>query len=151
MSPKIVTPVTSGSEVKVFTTSPDTNITCNSSAFTHGKVACQYHVMQSCDRRSARYTSSSVKMNIERKIEWTDMSRGVTRGEQPPGTESLQGEQNDWWGAESPNNVTSTFFYGVNLLPKDLRFKHGEPNFLLAPGAILLRYAPGHEQKQPCF
>jgi len=50
------------------------------------------------------------------------------------------GAQN-FLGAESlcevpknPNNVTSTFFNAINLVPKDLRFKHGAPNLLLRPG-----------------
>jgi len=43
---------------------------------------------------------------------------------------------------KSPNNVTSTFFNSVHLLPKDLSFEHGgatclnERNLLLAPGTI---------------
>jgi len=38
--------------------------------------------------------------------------------------------------SKSPNNVTSTFFNTVRLLPKDLRFDHGASNLPLAPGAI---------------
>jgi len=44
---------------------------------------------------------------------------------------SLPLAPNHYWGAEwlwgapkRPNNVTSTFFNTVNLLPKDLRFEH---------------------------
>jgi len=51
--------------------------------------------------------------------------RGVTSGKGGhnfPGTESLRGVP------KSPNNVTSTFFNIVHLLPKDIRF--------LAPGTI---------------
>ena len=44
---------------------------------------------------------------------------------------------------KSPNNVTSTFFNRVHLLPKDIRFEHGAPDLLLAPGVIKPRYAPG--------
>ena len=71
------------------------------------------------------------------------------------GAEILRGAPNDYGGAEwlwvcrmvvrapkSSNNVTSTFFNTVDLLPKDLRFEHGLPNLLLAPGTIYPRYAP---------
>jgi len=37
---------------------------------------------------------------------------------------------------KSLNNVTSPFSNLVHLLPEDLKFKHGAPNLLLAPGAI---------------
>jgi len=46
-------------------------------------------------------------------------SRGVTRGERRahfPGAESLRG------ALKSPNNVTSSFFNTVHLLPEELRF-----------------------------
>jgi len=43
---------------------------------------------------------------------------------------------------KSPNNVTSTFFNTVNLLPKDLGSNMGTTNLLLAPGAIQPRYVP---------
>jgi len=33
-------------------------------------------------------------------------------------------------GTENPNNVTNTFFNTLHLLPKDLMFEHGPPNFL---------------------
>jgi len=37
---------------------------------------------------------------------------------------------------KSPNNVTSSFFNTVHLLPKDLRFEHGGANFASRQGAI---------------
>jgi len=37
---------------------------------------------------------------------------------------------------KSSNNVTSSFFNTVYLLPKKLRFEHGYAKLLLAPGAI---------------
>ena len=53
------------------------------------------------------------------------------KGEQFPGrrtTESLLGTP------KSPNNVISTFFNTLHLLPKDLRLEHRAPNLrLLAP------------------
>jgi len=36
---------------------------------------------------------------------------------------------------KGPNNVTSIFFNGVHLLPKDIRFEYGGDK-VLAPGAI---------------
>jgi len=35
-----------------------------------------------------------------------------------------------------PNNAANTFLNTMNLLPKDVRFEHGAPNLLLAPGDI---------------
>jgi len=53
-----------------------------------------------------------------------------------------QGGKN-FLGSESPrrapknaNNVASTVFNTVHLLPEDLRFEHVAPNLILAPGAI---------------
>jgi len=46
-----------------------------------------------------------------------------------PGAESLRE------APKGPNNVTSIFFSGVHLLPKDIRFEYGGTK-LLAPGAI---------------
>jgi len=45
-------------------------------------------------------------------------------------------EANHYGGAENLNSITSAFFNAVHLLPKDLRFQHGGPKLLLAPGAI---------------
>jgi len=53
---------------------------------------------------------------------------------------------NHWGVPKSPNNVASTFFNAVHLLPKDLRFEHGAPNFFLVPGTIKPRYAPVSNQ-----
>jgi len=46
-------------------------------------------------------------------------TRGVTTGAQFPGRRIIMGVP------KNPNNVTSTFFNTVHLLPKDLRCKHG--------------------------
>jgi len=51
-------------------------------------------------------------------------NEGGARGAQFPGFRITAGS------LKSPNNVASTFFNTVHLLPKDLRFE----NFLLAPG-----------------
>jgi len=40
-----------------------------------------------------------------------------------------------WEEPKRPNNAASTFSSSVHLLPKDLRFEHGEPNLYLVPGA----------------
>ena len=38
--------------------------------------------------------------------------------------------------AKVPVRQCHKYFNAVHLLPKDLRFEHGTPNLLLAPGAI---------------
>jgi len=51
------------------------------------------------------------------------------------GAQSL-GRRITMGATKCPNNVTSTLFNTVNLLPKDLRLEHGAPKLLLARGAI---------------
>jgi len=53
-----------------------------------------------------------------------------------PGAESLRG------APKSPNNVTSTFFNAVRLLPKDLRFEHGDSKFDSYPRRLLTLLRP---------
>ena len=65
----------------------------------------------------------------------------VARGHNSTGTDSLP------WALKRPNNVTSTFFNTVHMLPKDLRFEHGAPNLLTVPGAIQPCYVPGMGRK----
>ena len=43
---------------------------------------------------------------------------------------------------KSPNNVTSTFFNTVNLLPKKLRFDHGGAKLDFCPGRHLTSLRP---------
>jgi len=64
--------------------------------------------------------------------------QGRNEGENiSPGAESLRGLP------KSSNNVASTFFNTVHLLPKDLRFEHGAVKLAsMTPGAIQCRYAP---------
>jgi len=66
--------------------------------------------------------------------------RGVTRGEQgghnSPSAESL------WRAPKSPNNIKSNFFNTVQLLPKDLRFKHGVADLASWPGRHLTSLRP---------
>jgi len=49
---------------------------------------------------------------------------------------------NHYGAPKSPNNVTSTFFNKVNLLPKDLRFKHGGAKLASCPGCHLNSLRP---------
>jgi len=66
----------------------------------------------------------------------TALDSGVTRGQ--GGT--IPREPKHYGGAESlrgalktPNNVASTFFKAVHLLPKDLRLKHGGAKLASCP------------------
>ena len=43
---------------------------------------------------------------------------------------------------KSPNNVTSTFFIAVNMLPKGLKFKHGGAKLASCPGRHLTSLSP---------
>jgi len=58
------------------------------------------------------------------------------RGHNYPGAESLRG------APKSPNNVISTFFNTVHLLPKDLRFEHGSTKLASCPGRHLTSLRP---------
>jgi len=69
--------------------------------------------------------------------------KGVTRGgtilrapNQYGGLVSLRGTP------KSPNNVTSTSFNTVHLLPKDLRFEHGGAKLASCPGRHLTSLRP---------
>ena len=44
--------------------------------------------------------------------------------------------------SKSPNNVISTFFIAVHLLPKDLRFEHGGAKLASCPGRHLISLHP---------
>ena len=75
--------------------------------------------------------------------------RGVTTGRQgghnSPGAESLWGRGMTVRAPKSPNNVTSTLFNTVHLLPKDLRFEHGRGKLAYCPGRHLTSFHPcGH-------
>jgi len=43
---------------------------------------------------------------------------------------------NHWGLPKSPNNVASTFFTAVDLLPKKLRFENGGAKLVSCPDAI---------------
>ena len=68
-----------------------------------------------------------------------------------PGVESLWGRQITAGGAEwlqevpkSPNNITSTFFITVHVLPKDLSFEHGGAKLASCSGCYLISLRPCH-------
>jgi len=62
--------------------------------------------------------------------------RGGKGGVITPAPNHYGGAEWLWTLPRSPNNVTSTFFNIVHLLPKDLKFEHGETKLLLAQGVI---------------
>ena len=79
--------------------------------------------------------------------------RGVTRGSEGGrnslDVESLWGRQitaggAEWlqWARKSHNNVTSTFFNTVHLLPKDISFEHGGTELASCPGRHLTSLRP---------
>jgi len=77
-----------------------------------------------------------------------DVSRGA-RGALFPGRRITIGAPNHCGGAEwlreapkSPNNVASTFFNTVHLLPKDLRFEYGDAKLASCPGRHLTSLHP---------
>jgi len=60
------------------------------------------------------------------------VTRSAARGGHNfPCTESLRG------ATKTPNNVTTTFFNTVHLLPKDLKFEHGGAKVVSYPGRRL--------------
>jgi len=81
-------------------------------------------------------------------------TRGVTNGPkeaQFPGRRITEGAPNHRGGAEwlrrapkSPNNVPSTFFSIVHLLPKGLCFEHAGSKFASYPGRHLISPLPLH-------
>ena len=68
--------------------------------------------------------------------------RGVTRGAQLPGCRVNKGAPNHSGSPKSPNNVTSTSFHTVRLLPKDLSFEHGGAKLASCPGHHLTSLRP---------
>jgi len=49
---------------------------------------------------------------------------------------------NHWKAPKSPKNVASTFSNTVHLLPKDLRFEHGDAKHVSYPGHHLPSVRP---------
>jgi len=70
----------------------------------------------------------------------TTLTRGITRGprgEQSPGALSLWGRRMTTGWPKSHNNVTSTFFNTLHLLPKYLMFERGGAKLASCPGRHL--------------
>jgi len=67
---------------------------------------------------------------------------GVQEGHNSPGAESLWGRWITAGSPKSPNNVTSTFFSAVHLLPKDLSFAHGGAKLASCLGRHLTSLRP---------
>ena len=63
--------------------------------------------------------------------------RGVTRVWQEGTIPRAPNHCGGGVGAKSSNNITSTFFNTVNLLPKELRFEHGSAKLASCPGRHL--------------
>jgi len=62
--------------------------------------------------------------------------RDVTRearGKQFQSANSLRETLNDYGDAKSRNNLATTFFNTVHLLPKDIRFEHGGTKLAFCP------------------
>jgi len=72
-------------------------------------------------------------------------ARGITRGEGGaiPRAPSPMGGAKSLRAPPSPNNVTSTFFNAVHLLPKDLNCEHGGAKLASCPGRHLTSLRPG--------
>jgi len=64
------------------------------------------------------------------------------RGALFPGRRITMGAPTQGGGAEKSNNVTSTSFNTVHLLPKDLRFEHGGAKFVSCPWRHLTSLRP---------
>jgi len=73
--------------------------------------------------------------NFQIFIAWHRRRSDGARGHNSPSTESL-------WGEKIPNNVISTFFKTLHLLPKDLRFEHGCGKLVSCPRCHLTSLRP---------
>jgi len=76
-------------------------------------------------------------------------SQGRNEWAQFPGHRATMGASNHYeerrmtaGAPKSPNNVTSTFFSRVHLLPKDLKFEHGGAKLASCPGLCLTSLRP---------
>ena len=78
--------------------------------------------------------------NLRPRSRQSNTHRSITRGNKAgtiPLVRITMGAPNHCGGApKGPKNITGTFFNTVQLLSKYLRFDHGGPNVLFAPGAI---------------
>ena len=86
-----------------------------------------------------KYKKFLCTIQLNRSPAKTDLTCNQGRyevGDNSPGAESLRR------APKSPNNVTSTFFNTVNLLPKNLRFEHGDAKVASCPGRYLTSLRP---------
>ena len=75
----------------------------------------------------------------------TTLTRGITkaaRGAQFPGRPVTMTAPNDYRSPKSHNNVTSTFFNTLHLLPKYLTFERGGAKLASFPGRHLTSLCP---------
>jgi len=89
------------------------------------------HLQQRCTTRG----HASFDNEIFSRPHQMRNDRGAT-GTQFPGRRIPMGTP------KSPNNVTSTFFNTVHLVPKDLRFEHGGVKLASCPGRHLISLRP---------
>jgi len=116
----------------------------------HRMVACQCQMRL---LRVLRHNCSDIPIfSIKNNVAWCPHNKGVTtgvQGSQFPGRRVTMGAPNHCGppngcgGApKSPNNVTSTFFNTVHLLPKGLRFEHGSAKVASCPGRHITSLRP---------
>jgi len=70
---------------------------------------------------------------------WLCHIRGITNGDKG---DTIPRAPNHYGAPKSPNNVTSTVFNTVHLLPKDRRFEHGGAKLASCPGRHLTSLRP---------
>jgi len=88
-----------------------------------------------CKEVQRKYVSNESRPRLKyRDTNWIvtlgwlqERNEAEQSGHNRPGTESL------WGTPKSPNNVTSTFYNTVYLLPKGLRFQHGGAKLASCP------------------
>jgi len=85
---------------------------------------------------TAKYYQNPRRPRCQGRIEW---GKG---GAIPRALSHYGGHWMAAGGAENPNNVTSTFFNTVYLLPGDLRFEHGGAKLASCPGRHLTSLRP---------
>jgi len=73
----------------------------------------------------AHNTSSGIQGQEATAVAVIYVTAPTGGGHNSPGAELLWGRQIIARAPKNPNNVASTFFNTVYLLPKDLRFEHG--------------------------
>ena len=72
----------------------------------------------------------------------TGVTRGAERGAIPRVPNHYRGAKSQRRAPESRNNVATTFFNTVYLLPNDLKVEHGGANLVFCPGRHLTLLRP---------